>query len=77
MNEDVIKRLDVLIKLSAANVIKDKTLKEQVRILSSVGLSPKEISAITGKSSNHISVTLFSLKKNKKSQEVGNDAKEK
>lgn len=63
-NEGVlIDKLNILIKLTAANAIKDKDFKEQVRLLSSVGLQPKEIADILGKNPNHISVTLFSLRK--------------
>jgi len=65
-----VERLNVLIKLTAANVIQGKNFKDQVSLLSSVGLQPKEISDILGKTSNHINVTLTMLRKerNKKSQ---------
>jgi len=61
----VIEKLNMLIKLTAANVIKDKEFKEQVRLLSSVGLQPKEIADILDKTPNHIRVIVFSLKKGK------------
>lgn len=54
--------LKTIKKLLAANVIEGKNLKEQVRLLSDVGLQPNDIAEITGKSANLIRVTKFSLK---------------
>lgn len=64
----IIDRLDILIKLTAANVIRDKSLKDQVSLLSSVGLQPKEIADILGKTSNNIRVTLSMINKERKSK---------
>jgi hypothetical protein len=47
----------------AANVIEGKSRKEQVGLLSDVGLQPSEIAEITGKSANLIRVTKTGLKK--------------
>ncbi len=66
MNEEsrmIINRLDILIKLTAANAIRDRSLKDQVSLLSSVGLQPKEIAEILGKTSNNIRVTLSMINK--------------
>lgn len=59
----IIERLNVLIKLTAANLIVDMNFDEQVRLLSSVGLQPKEIADLLNKTANHVSVTLTKLKK--------------
>ena len=56
-------KLDKITKLLAANVIQGKSLREQVRLLSDVGLQPSEIAEITGKSANLIRVTKAGLKK--------------
>lgn len=70
-NRIIIDRLDILIKLTAANVIQGKDFKEQVRLLSSVGLQPKEIADILGKTPNNVRVTLSMLRKEKaKKQKV-------
>lgn len=61
MNE----KMDILIKLTAANVIQNKDFKEQVRLLSSVGLQPKEIADILGKTPNNVRVTLSFIRKEK------------
>jgi len=63
---EISKKLDVLIKLSAANVVKDQSFREQVRLLSSVGLQPRDIAQLVGKSPNHVSVMLVQLKRQKK-----------
>ncbi|NQU98999.1 sigma-70 family RNA polymerase sigma factor [Candidatus Woesearchaeota archaeon] len=63
--KEILDKLSLLVKLTAASVVDEKDFKEQVRLLSSVGLTPKEISEILGKSSNNVSVTLNYLKKKK------------
>lgn len=61
----IIERLDILIKLTAAAAIRDKGLKDQVSLLSSVGLQPKEIADVLGKTANNIRVTLSTIRKEK------------
>lgn len=56
-------KLDVLVKLAAANAVKNLSFKEQVRLLSSVGLKPSDIAHILGKTSNNVRVTLALMKK--------------
>lgn len=56
-------KLDRITKLLAALAIKDKGLKDQVKLLSEAGLQPSEIAEMTGKSANLIRVTKFELKK--------------
>ena len=58
-------KLDGISKLLAAIAIQNKTFREQVQLLSEVGLGPTEISKIVGKDVNTIKVTK-SLMKNKK-----------
>lgn len=58
-------KLEIITKLLGAIAIKDKSLKEQVKLLSEVGLQPSEIAEITGKSANLIRVTKTKLKKQK------------
>ena len=56
-------QLDIITKLLGAIAIKDKNLKEQVKLLSDAGLQPSEIAELTGKSANLIRVTKTKLKK--------------
>lgn len=58
-----LKKLDTLIKLVAAIVVKDKTFKEQVELLSSLDMQPKEIARLLGTTGNYVRVTLSKLKK--------------
>ena len=59
----IVEKLNILVKLNAANVIQGKDFKEQVRLLSSVGLQPKEIGDILGKTANNVRVTLSYIRK--------------
>lgn len=66
-NKDlVIKKLDTLIKINLINTIEGKSLKEQVILMSSIGLTPKEIGELLNKTPNHISVTLNEIKNSQK-----------
>jgi DNA-directed RNA polymerase specialized sigma24 family protein len=68
MNEidlKILEKLDLLVKLTALNIIKDKDFKEQVKLLSSIGLQPKEIADLLGKTPNNVRVTLSQIRKEK------------
>ena len=66
INKRLLEKIDVLLRLSALNIIKDKEYTEQVELLSSVGLQPKEIADLLGKTPNSVRVTLSRLRKNKR-----------
>jgi len=55
--------LNVIKRLLAATAIKDKSFREQVKLLSDAGLQPIEIANITGKNANLVRVTKTGLKK--------------
>lgn len=61
--EPILKRLDALIKLVAINVTKDKSLKEQVRMLDKLEFKPSEIGELLGKTPNYVRVTLHDIRK--------------
>lgn len=64
MNEKkLFEEISIIKKLLGVIAIKDKGLKDQVKLLSEAGLQPSEIAGITGKSANLISVTKNSLKR--------------
>lgn len=67
----IAEKLDVLVKLTAYNLVKDSEFKEQVRILSESGLQPKEIADLLGKTPNNVRVTLSGLRKEKKTRKGG------
>lgn len=58
-------KMDTIIKLLAAIVVKDKTYKEKVALFSSLGMQPKEIALLLGTTGNQVRVTLSRLKKQK------------
>lgn len=63
-NQTVIaQKLDVLIRLIALNTVKDLSFNDQVGFLSSIGLEPRDIAVILGKTPNNVSVALFRLKR--------------
>jgi len=64
---EIEQKLDILIKLVAMNAVGNQPLREQIRRLDAIGLAPKEIAAILGKSPNHVRVELTYLRKQKKS----------
>lgn len=66
-HEELMQKLDILIKVNTAILAEGKEFKEQVQLLNDLGLGPKEISGVTGKTANNISVTLNRLKKDQKS----------
>jgi len=64
-NQKISDKLDILIKLTALNIIKDIDYSEQVKLLSSIGLQPKDIAELLGKTSNSVRVTLSRIRKRK------------
>ena len=64
-SDDLLSKLDILIRLTAANLIKDRDLSEQdqVAFLDRIGLQPKEIAFITGKTLRNVHATLSNIRK--------------
>jgi hypothetical protein len=67
--EKLFQELNTIKRLLGAIAIKDKSFREQVKLLTDAGLQPSEIADITGKSSNFVNVTKHSLKKKKEKQD--------
>lgn len=65
----IVSKLDSILKLLAINAVKDRTLRDQVALLSSLGFQPKQIAEMLNKSPNHISVVLYEVRKGKKAPE--------
>jgi len=66
-NKDVVKRIDILIRLLLEQQLQDGKMKrsKQLFLLNSVGLTPSEIGMIMGQSSKDISSQLIRFKKKK------------
>ena len=56
-------RMERITKLLSAVAIQGKTFREQVKLLSDVGLGPTDIAQIVGKDVNTINVTKSLMKK--------------
>jgi len=67
--EEILRKLDLLVKLSALNLVKDRKVREQIKFLYGLGLQPKEIAWILGKTSTHVRVELHKLRKAEKESE--------
>lgn len=61
--EKLIERIDILIKMTALNTLRDKTPKEKVRTLFGLGLKPLDIARVIDKSRNYVGVTLHRIRK--------------
>ena len=61
-------KLNTVIKLLAIQAIGNKEYRQQVKLLDSMGLPPKEIAALTGKTANNVNVTLHLIRKSKKNE---------
>jgi len=68
--EELKKRFDILIKLTAMNTLKDRKLTDQVEILSMIGLQPKEIAMVLGTDSDTVSTLKSRVKKRKLKKEA-------
>jgi len=63
---EIIQRLDTLIKLVATSLLAEKSQREQIELLSKVGLAPKEIAELIGTTPNTVRVALTAIRKAKK-----------
>lgn len=63
--EELSKKLDTLIKLTAINALKERTLTDQVEILSAIDLQPKEIATILGTDPHTVSQLKYQRKRAK------------
>lgn len=70
----IIERLNTLIKLTALHALEDKEFQEQIKVLSDIGLQPKEIAEILGKSPNNVRVMLSYMKKKAKKSSLSTES---
>ena len=72
---EISKKLDILIRLSALNLVKDiKMQKDQIVMLSDAGFQPKEIADVLRTSRNTVNVTLSNIRKARERREVEGDS---
>lgn len=61
--EELSRKMDVLIRLTAMNSVAGKSVSEQVSALASLGFKPSEIGSILGKPTNVITANISYLSK--------------
>ncbi len=61
--QELLKKIDLLTRLFAIQLVNGKTQKEQIRLLSIAGMGPSEISDLLGTTANTVNVTLSALRK--------------
>jgi len=70
MDQDIstqlLRKMDILIGLTALAVLQGKPQRDQIEILSRAGLPPREIAGLVGTTSNTVRVTRSQAKKNSK-----------
>jgi len=68
---EISRKLDILIRLSAVELVRSsKTRKEQIAILSDVGLQPVHIAGILGTSRHSVNVVLSEIRKERGTKDV-------
>lgn len=73
MNDEVVEKLDILIKLQAAALTATmESSKDKIIFLSKAGLRPTLIAEIVGTTTNHVNVTLSTARKTGSSKKKGN-----
>jgi hypothetical protein len=69
MTDDVVEKLDILIKLQAAALTASmESVKDKILFLSKAGLRPTLIAEIVGTTANHVNVTLSKGRKTSRSK---------
>jgi hypothetical protein len=67
--EQMMNRLDTLIKITAINAFQDKSRTDVVRILSSLGFSNRDIAMILGTTTAYVATVKYQFKKRRKKKE--------
>lgn len=65
-SDGVLKRLDILIRLTGANLLAGKNTLDQIRLLSGAGLKTDQIAQVIGKDSQYVSKALYKIKRETK-----------
>jgi hypothetical protein len=75
---DISKKIDVLIRLSALNLVNNKdSQKDKILILDETGFTPKQIAEIVKTSSGTVSQTLYEIRKEREPKVKKDTIKEK
>jgi len=70
LNKEILNKLNALIKISVADITRDKNLTEKILFLGNMGFLPKEISEMINTTPNYANLILSKNRtKNKKQQD--------
>lgn len=64
----IVQKLDALVRLGVLEMAQGKSQAEQIWLYSVAGLQPREIAEVLGTTRNTVRVTLFNLRKSRKSK---------
>jgi hypothetical protein len=68
--EDVVARLDTLIRLTAISVCGDQTQRAKIALLDSAGIPPKTIAELLGTTAHTVSVALTGIRQERTSRKA-------
>jgi hypothetical protein len=71
--EEILKRLDTLIKISVINAFQDKSRTDVIRILAESGFENRDIASIIGTSPGYVANVRSDLKKERAKKKVKED----
>ena len=63
---EILRKLDVLIAVTATAVLEGKPQREKIEVLDRAGLAPKDIAQVVGITSNNVRATLTKLRSREK-----------
>jgi len=69
--DGILRKLEIIAQLLAMNLLKDKSVSEQIAKLHDSGFKNKEIATILGKTENTVKATLSQLKSKKQGGKEG------
>ncbi len=72
---ELLAKVDVLIRLVALGICGEKTQREKIALLNSVGLGPTAIAEILGTTSNTVNVALSAMRKQAKKTKTAQKSK--
>jgi transcriptional regulator len=68
--QELLAKLDAIIRLLVIDIAEGKDQTEQIRLLSLAGFQPKKIAEMLGTTANNVSVRLSSLRKKRKASSL-------
>ncbi len=64
--DEILRRFDILTRLTALSLVADKKQQDQIMLLSGAALQPKEIAQMLGTTPNTVRVALSTMRRKKR-----------